>query len=65
MEGDVSVKLLEESDPITNQNRQDRITNFVRQPETKAFARDCTASNKPDATVRGPQAPIHKLRKIA
>ena len=29
MEGGVSVELLEEWDPITNQDRQDRITNFV------------------------------------
>src|SRR5438477_8964103 len=29
MEGDVFVQLLEEWDPITNQDRQDRITNFV------------------------------------
>jgi hypothetical protein len=29
MESDVSVELLEESDPLTNQDRQDRITNFV------------------------------------
>ena len=29
MEGDVSVELLEERYPITNQDRQDRITNFV------------------------------------
>ena len=29
MEGDVSVKLLEEWDPVTNQDRQDRIANFV------------------------------------
>ena len=29
MEGDVSVDLLEELDPITNQDRQDRIANFV------------------------------------
>ena len=29
VEGDVSVELLEEWDPITNQDRQDRITNFV------------------------------------
>ena len=29
MEGDVSVESLEEWDPITNQDRQDRITNFV------------------------------------
>jgi len=29
MQGDVSVELLEELDPITNQDRQDRIANFV------------------------------------
>src|SRR5215831_13917880 len=29
MEGDVSVEFLEEWDPIANQDRQDRITNFV------------------------------------
>jgi hypothetical protein len=29
MEGDVFVELLEEWDSITNQDRQDRITNFV------------------------------------
>ena len=29
MEGDVPVELLEEWDPITNQDRQGRITNFV------------------------------------
>ena len=29
VEGDVSVELLEEWDPITNQDRQDRIANFV------------------------------------
>src|SRR5436189_938031 len=31
MESDVSVELLEERDAITNQYRQDRITNFVGQ----------------------------------
>jgi hypothetical protein len=29
MEGDVSVEILEEWDPTTNQDRQDRIANFV------------------------------------
>jgi len=29
MEGDVSVEFIEEWDAITNQDRQDRITNFV------------------------------------
>ena len=65
MERDVSVDLLEEWDPITNQYREDRITNFVGQPETKTFTGDYTASNKPDGTERGPQAPIHELREIA
>ena len=37
MEGDVSVELLEEWDPITNQDRQDRIADFVGQPKPKAF----------------------------
>jgi hypothetical protein len=29
MKGDISVELLEEADPITDQDWQDRITNFV------------------------------------
>src|SRR2546428_12098921 len=65
MEGDVSVELLEEWDPITNQDRQDRIANFVGYPETKAFGGDHTASNKPDCTERGPYATIHELRNVA
>ncbi len=43
MEGHIFVELVEEGDSIANQNRQDRITNFVRQPATKAFAGDYTA----------------------
>jgi hypothetical protein len=35
--------------PATNQDRQDRITNFVGQPETKAFGGDYTAL--PSVTV--------------
>jgi hypothetical protein len=65
MERDVSVEVLEEPYPVANQDRQDRITNFVGQPETKAFAGNFTATNKPDATERGPQVPIYKLREIA
>ena len=38
MEGDVPVELLEEPYPIANQDRQDRIANFVGEPETEAFA---------------------------
>ena len=65
MKGDIPVELLEEGDPITDQDRQDRITNFVGQPETKAFARNYAASNKPDAAKRRPQTPIHELPKVA
>ena len=54
MEGDVSFQLLEESYPIANQDRQDRITNFVGEPETKAFAGSYTASkNSTVSRVRG------------
>jgi hypothetical protein len=38
MEGYISIEVFEEWDSISNQDRQDRITYFVRQPETKAFA---------------------------
>ena len=65
MEGDVLVELLEEGNPVADQDRQDRVAKFVGQPETKAFGGDRTASNKPDATERGPQALIHELREIA
>src|SRR5947209_7213505 len=65
MEGDVSVELLEEWDPITDQDRQDRIANFVGQPETKAFGGDDAASDKPDGPEPGPQAPIHEPCEIA
>jgi hypothetical protein len=65
MESDVSVELLEEPYPIANQDRQNRITNFVGQPEAKAFAGHDTASNEPDGVVRGSQVPIHELGEIA
>jgi type IV secretory pathway component VirB8 len=65
MEGDISVELLEEWDSIANQDRQDRITNFVCQPETQTFAGDYAAPNKPDGTEPVPQVPIHELRKVA
>jgi len=58
MESDVSVELLEERYPIANQDRQDRITNFVGEPETKACAGNYTACNKPDGTERAPQCPF-------
>src|SRR5262249_17420026 len=65
VEGDVSVELLEERDSITDQDRQNRITNFVGQPATKALRGDCRPSDNPDGTEPGPQAPVHKLRQIA
>jgi hypothetical protein len=65
MEEDVSVELLKKRYSIANQDRQDRITNFIGQPETEAFARNYTTSNKPDGTKRGPQVSIHELHKIA
>src|ERR1700704_5710792 len=65
MEGDVLVELLEERYPIANQDRQDRITNFVGQPETKAFAGNHPASRKPDSAEPGPEVLIHELRQIA
>ena len=56
---------LEERDPITNQDRQDRVAHFVGQPESKAFGGDHTAAGKPDGAERGSQAPIHELREVA
>src|SRR5207247_11368775 len=49
MKDDISVELLEEGDPVTYQDPQDRITNFVGLPETKACDRNYTTSTKPYA----------------
>src|SRR5262249_37572961 len=65
MQGDVSVELLKEWNPVTNQDGHDRIANFVGQPEAKAFGGNGTTPDKPDAAKRGPQAAIHELREIA
>src|ERR1051326_2974660 len=64
MEGDVLVELLEERDPIADQDRENRITNLVGQPETEPFAGEGTASDKPDGAEPGPQPPGHELREI-
>src|SRR5258705_10536081 len=48
VETDVSGDLVEERDPITNQDREDRIAHFVAETETKAFPGDNTTSNQPD-----------------
>ena len=65
MQRDVFVELIEERNAITNQDRQNRIANFVGQPQTEAFARDRTAPSKPDVTEPGTQVTIYELREIA
>src|SRR5215213_10869140 len=65
MESDVPVEFLEELYPIADQDRENRVTNFVGQPATKAFARHHAASHKPDAPERRTQPSVHELGKIA
>ena len=65
MKGGISVEILEERDPLTDQDRQDGITNLVGQPATKAFASNYPTSYQPDAAKRRPQTSIHELRQIA
>src|SRR4029078_3525061 len=65
MKRDVPVELLEEPNPVTNQDRQNRITNLVRQPATKAFARNDTASDEPDAVKARSEAIVDEIREIA
>src|SRR5450432_2888233 len=65
MEGEVSFELVEEGDPITDEDRQNRIANFVGQPQAKAFGGHRTASNKPDAAEAGPEVLVHELSEIA
>jgi hypothetical protein len=64
MEGDISVELFEEGDSVADQDRQDRITNFVGEPETEALARNHTSSYEPNIIECGPQAPIHELLEV-
>src|SRR4029078_11776703 len=61
----VPVELLEEPNPVPNQDRQNRITNLVRQPATKAFARNDTASDEPDAVKARSEAIVDEIREIA
>src|SRR6516165_6304998 len=65
VEGDVPVELLEEWDPLADQDRQDRVANLVGQPETKALGGNHTAPDNPDGTEPGPEAPVHEPREIA
>jgi len=65
MQRDVPVQLLEEGDPLANQDRQHRVSQFVREAETKTFGGDRPTSHEPDVPECGPQAVIHELREIA
>ena len=65
MEQDVSLELLEKRDAITNDDGHNRIPDFIRQLETKAFSGEHAASNEPDGAEGISQAPIHELREIA
>src|SRR5204863_1701648 len=65
MERDVAAEAFEERDPISDQDRQDGIIDFVGQPETKAFAGDCTTADEPDVAERRSQTLLYELREIA
>src|SRR6516165_8457668 len=65
MKRHVPVELLEKPYPVTNQHGQHRITNFVREPETKALSGNDAASHKPDATEFRTQAFNYQLFEIA
>src|SRR5215831_17907423 len=63
MERDVSVEPLEERDAIANQDGQDRISNLVSEPETKAFAGEYSPTDDPNAAEPLSQS-IHQLREV-
>jgi hypothetical protein len=65
MQGDVSVELLEEGDPFTDQDWENRIEDLVSQTESKAFARNRAAPDEPDGTEPGPKALVHERREVA
>jgi len=65
MQSDVLVELLKEWNPVADQDRQDRITNFVCESQSKALGGDDTASNKPYRTERWPQPVCHELHEVA
>src|SRR5580765_3810113 len=65
MERDVSVEPFEERDPISDQDRQDGIIDFVGQPQAEALAGDRTTADEPDGAKPRPQAPVHEPREIA
>ena len=65
VQGDILVEPVEEWDPFTDQDGHDRIANFVGQSEPKAFTRDGTPSDEPDATEGRFQPLLHQVREIA
>jgi hypothetical protein len=65
MQGNVSFEVVKERDTVTNQDREDRIANFVGKPEAKTLGANHTASNNPNRAELTPQAPVHELREIA
>ena len=65
MEGDVFVEVPEERDAVTDQDRQDRIAQFIGESEAQALGGDRTASSDPDGTEPRPQLLSDQLGKIA
>ena len=65
MKGDVAAGLPEKRNALTNQDRDDRVANFVGQPESEAFRGDKTATNKLNGAEPGSQAQIYESREIA
>jgi hypothetical protein len=65
VERDVPVEPVEEADPITDQNRQNRVTHLIGKPETQAFRGNDAASGEPDGTKPGPQMFVDELCEIA
>jgi hypothetical protein len=51
--------------PTTGSYRVSVRSGYEIETGTFTITGDGTASNKPDGTERGPQAPIHELREIA
>src|SRR3954471_24510963 len=56
----VLVEPVEEPDPLTDQDRQDLVANFVSQPEAKTFTGNETTPNEPNAVEGRPQPLIHE-----
>ena len=65
MESHIVLQPVEEPDAIPDQDRKDRVTKLIRQPEPEAFAGDRTASDKPDAAELRPEPSVHELRQVA